>query len=309
MNNVAPRRVLLLLTLTALAGCSLGPLSGGSTSPTPSPSQSQSAEPSASPAPSATPSGSPIADPDQALVRIENTGGFVPQEWLFTHYPFAVLYADGRVITQGAQPAIYPGPALPALIDTRLSADGVTMVLAAARQAGLTGPSRTLGQPVPDVGQTIFTVVYPDGTTNQTTLYPELGQPSPDPQAQALLDFESLLMNPQAAMPQQVVGEQPYSVDRLRVISQPSSRAQAPYPSLVTVTDWPLGSLATLGQPLQQFGGTYRCVAISGADLTTLLPTVEAANQATLWKSDGQLYAVIFHPLLPDDPDCPPTTN
>jgi hypothetical protein len=239
-------------------------------------------------------------------VRIENTGGFVPQEWLFTHYPVAVLYADGRLITQGATPEIYPGPALPSLIQTDLTPQGIADVLQAARQAGLTGPDRKLGQPVPDVGQVVFTVAYPDGSSNQTTLYPQFDQTSPDPGVQALLDFESLLMNPRASMADQVVGsDQPYDFDRLQVISRPGSRQDAPDPSLVTVKDWPLGSLATLGVPLARFGGDYRCVAISGDDLAKLLPRVQASNQLTLWRSGGQLYSVIFHPLLPDDPDCP----
>jgi hypothetical protein len=241
-------------------------------------------------------------------VRIENTGGFVPQEWLFTHYPIALLYADGRLITQGAVPEIYPGPALPSLIETRISQSGIGAILQSAREAGLTGPDRKLGQLMPDVGQTVFTVVYPDSGTHRTTLYPQFGQDSPDPAIQALLDFESLLLNPRASMADQVVGsDEPYAFDRLRVISRPGSRQDAPEPSLVTVRDWPLGSLATLGEPLQQFGADYRCALVSGDDLATLLPDVQASNQLTLWRSGGQLYSAIYHPLLPDDPDCPAT--
>ena len=240
-------------------------------------------------------------------MRVEHTGGFVPQESLLTHYPMAVLYADGRLITQGAVPAIYPGPALPSLIQTQLTQAGVADILQAARTAGLSGPNQKLGEPMPDVGQLVFTVVYPDGTSHQTTLYPQLGEPSPSPDVQALLDFESLLTDPRASMPDQVLGsDQPYNFDRLRVISRPGSRQNAPDPSLVTVKDWPLGSLATIGAPISQFGADYRCIAVSGVNLATLLPDVQASNQATLWKSDGQLYSVIFHPLLPDDPDCPP---
>jgi len=48
-------------------------------------------------------------------VRIEMTGGFIPIEMTYSHYPLAALYADGRLIEPGAQPAIYPGPAIPTL--------------------------------------------------------------------------------------------------------------------------------------------------------------------------------------------------
>lgn len=239
-------------------------------------------------------------------MRVEHTGGFVPQESLLTHYPMAVLYADGRLITQGAVPAIYPGPALPSLIQTQLTQAGVADILQAARTAGLSGPNQKLGEPMPDVGQIVFTVVYPDGASHQTTLYPQFGEPSPSPDVQAVLDFESMLTNPRASLPNQVVGsDQPYNFDRLRVISRPGSRQGAPDPSLVTVKDWPLGSLATMGQQILQFGAAYRCAAVTGSDLATLLAQVQASNQLTLWRSAGHLYSVIFHPLLPDDPDCP----
>ncbi len=313
MDNHRMRALSLVVSLTVLGGCSLGPLYGGSPQPSPSVAPAQSVVPSPSVAPSPSepssspaPSSAPVTGQDQALVRIENTGGFVPQEWLFTHYPVAVLYADGQLITQGATPDIYPGPALPGLVVTRLTQAGIAEILQAAEQAVLSGPDRTLGQPMPDVGQTIFTVVYADGTTHETTLYPEMGQPSPDPEIQALLDFESLLVDPHASLPDGDVGnDQPYDSARLRLISRPGSRDESPYQSLVTVKDWPLETLATMGRPLQQFGAEYRCVAISGDDLVTLLPDVQASNQLTLWRSDGKLYALIFHPLLPDDPDCP----
>lgn len=311
MRNQLVRTLVIAVTATALGACALAPLSSqspeASASPSPAPSASAAPTPTATPFPSATPSAaSPSPAPDQALVRIEHTGGFVPQESLFTHYPMAVLYADGRLITQGAVPAIYPGPALPSLIQTRITPAGVADILQAARQAGLSGPDRKLGQPMPDVGQVVFTIVYPNGDTHRTTLYPQFGESSPSPDMQAVLDFASLLTDPRASLPGQVVGgDQPYDFDRLRVISRATSRNNSPDPSLVTVKNWPLDSLATIGQELQQFGATYRCVAVDGSDLATLLPQVQAANQLTLWKSDGQLYSVIFHPLLPDDPDCP----
>ncbi len=310
MSLQTPRLFLAIAVTLTFAGCALAPLDGGSPSPsgvpTPSapPTQSAQPSPSASPSPTPEPSGSAIPDPNLAIVRIADVGGFVPPQMTLNRYPVAVLYADGRLITQGAQPDIYPGAALPSLIETRLTAAGVAQVLEWARQAGLVGPAQTLGTPVPDVGETDFTIVYPDGQ-HMTTLYPIMGSQSPDPAIQALLDFESKFMDIHSSLPATDVGpDGPYQWDRLRVMSYPQALGASPDPSLVQVEDWPLASLATLGEPMT-VGNDYRCAAISGSDLATLRPMLEQSNQLTLWRSDGQTYALMSHPLLPDDRACP----
>jgi hypothetical protein len=62
-----------------------------------------------------SPSGSPSStpkpvDPDTPIFRVSWDGGFVTPEMLIGRLPIIVVYADGRVITQGPQLAIYPGP-------------------------------------------------------------------------------------------------------------------------------------------------------------------------------------------------------
>ena len=41
------------------------------------------------------------------------------------------------------------------------------------------------------------------------------------------------------------------------------------------------------------------------AELETLKPAMEQANELTLWRSEGETYAVQLHPLLPDEEACP----
>jgi hypothetical protein len=302
--------------LIVTGACALAP-AGASPVATPPPSAPSSMQPTQSAAPpqrtatdaqSQTPGATPISTPSVApqstavIVRINWTGGFVPPSLSFTNYPTASLYADGRLIVPGGQPTVDPAPAVPTLAQTQISPAGLATILDWARQAGLTGADRTLGQPVPDVGQIEYTVTYPDGTSHTTTAYPVMGDASPDPAMQALLDFQSKLLNVSSSLPAEDVGDSgAYSWDRLRVISW-STGEDAPDPTQTTARDWPLESLATLGS--QEPNLDYRCAAISGADLATLMPALEGANSATLWKSDRKLYQVVFHPLLPDDPDC-----
>jgi hypothetical protein len=109
---------------------------------------------------SATPG--PISHPfaaNELLLRVEDTGGFIAPEALLQRYPIFSLYGDGTVITEGAQIAIYPPPALPALIATHVSEAGVQRILRAAIAAGLGGPSATYGGiRMPDAPDTVFTL-------------------------------------------------------------------------------------------------------------------------------------------------------
>src|SRR6185312_17432162 len=53
--------------------------------------------------------------PDQLVLRVAYTGGFVTPQVVVSRLPLVSVYGDGRVLTEGPTPAIYPGPALPNL--------------------------------------------------------------------------------------------------------------------------------------------------------------------------------------------------
>ena len=277
----------------------------GTIGASPTPGSSATPDSSATPAPSATPfpSPSPAPNGDVAIVRIENVGGFMPPTFTLRRYPEVVLYADGRLITQGAQVAIYPGPALPALVQTQLTQHGVDQVLEWAREAGLVGPDRTLGQMIPDAGQTNYTIVYPDGT-HVTSMGPGAGLGTPDPAIGAVQQFEQVLLDIRSWLPDDVVGDDvAYPWTRMWIIANPADPQNQPDPRPAT-KDWPLGSLATFGDPMS-FGDNYRCAVVEGDNVATLLPLLGDATESTLWHSDDALYQVLFHPLLPDDEGCP----
>ena len=107
---------------------------------------------SATAAPSSGPGGSPaggspggvtILHPTGAgdlVIRYAEVGGFAGPRADLGRYPTVAVYGDGSVITQGPVPAIFPGPALPNLIVTKLTEAGLQKLLAAAAAAGLLGP-------------------------------------------------------------------------------------------------------------------------------------------------------------------------
>src|SRR5262245_55006088 len=50
---------------------------------------------------------------DTVAIRVAEIGGFVAAIEYHSRLPLVSVYGDGRVITKGPVPTIYPGPALP----------------------------------------------------------------------------------------------------------------------------------------------------------------------------------------------------
>ena len=53
---------------------------------------------------------------DGLVLRVEYTGGFVSPSATVGRLPLVSVYADGRVISEGPQIDIFPGPALPGVV-------------------------------------------------------------------------------------------------------------------------------------------------------------------------------------------------
>ncbi|HXG25873.1 MAG TPA: hypothetical protein VNL94_03355, partial [Candidatus Binatia bacterium] len=91
----------------------------------------------AGPSQSPTPEPSPPAD---ARVRLRVTAvQALPPPATFNWLPSIVITLDGRVLTAGAVPAIFPGPLVNPIVERQISAAGWARVVEAARAAGLLG--------------------------------------------------------------------------------------------------------------------------------------------------------------------------
>jgi hypothetical protein len=253
----------------------------------------------------ATPAPSPTASPPgpapSAVARIERFGGMPPPEEQFLRYPTVVLYDDGRLISQGPVDAIFPGSALPNLVVTHVSKEGIGQLLAWAADAGLVGANRELGQPIPDDDALRLVLVRPSGT-HVTTIFRGGGD---DAAIGAALQFQDVLLNVGEWLdPSLVSPTARYEWSHLRIISQAEGPMEPGAGDGPDVRDWPLAPLAGLGQPIFP-GAPMRCAVIEGPDLEALQPGLETATDLTRWASDGQLYLLALHPLLPDEAGCP----
>lgn len=258
---------------------------------------------SPTPGPSATPTATPSSPPSSnvAVIRIEQTGGMLPPWETLRWYPTVALYEDGRLIMQGPQVELYPGPALPNLQVTHFSLDAVLQALAWAAESGLQGEDRQLGPLILDSGSTVFTVVGAGGTHRTSVT----DMSANDPEIAALREFQDVLTSLATWLPEEVASEAaPYQWDRLRVISFPGDPANLPDPAQAKIVDWPLADLATLGVSWSE-PAEYRCFELATDDLAAARPIFEAAHELTLYESAEVTYQLYLHPLLPDDEACP----
>jgi hypothetical protein len=252
--------------------------------------------------------------PDELILQVHSGGGFVPVVWHLRELPLFSLYGDGRLITQGPQIAIYPPPALPALVERQVSEEGIQAILRAAREAGLHGADQRyedLG--VTDVPTTTFTVVT-EGQTHQTAVYglgelPEYGPVGDREARQKLVEFQSELLNLESWLPRgSVSSDRPYEFSRLQVFVVPASEGRGDVsgddqlePSRKA---WPLPEpLSSFGEPMPNTPD-IRCGTVEGADLNEVLEAAGQANVDTLWRSGGDVSLLAFRPLLPGESPC-----
>ena len=270
-----------------------------------------------------SPSPSPIATvshpqgANELVLRYETAGGFVPLEFLLDSYPTISIYGDGTAVTQGPQIAIYPGPALPNLIATKISEAGLQRLLALAADAGLLGPDAhydAIG--IADAGTATFTVVT-DGTRHTISAYAlnESEDRGLDRTVAArrarLRAFVARLNDLRGSLGSDEVGAPaPFQFSAVRLFVQPGipGAGQAQPGALAQPSiDWPLATpLASFGEPARPGAGEdLRCGAVSGQELETLRPLLSKASQATPWRSGGRVYSLRIRVLLPDESGCP----
>jgi hypothetical protein len=273
-------------------------------------------------------------DADGPLLQVHAAGGFVMPGYDFASVPALTVYEDGRAITHGPQIMIFPGPVLPNLLVSELTADDVDAIVEAAREAGLLGDAPDYGQPpVADAPTTTLTITVDgetfvhavdalgiaDGTDPGALVgedegivgaeegedgaaegRDELGQPqeiglTPD-QVEARSTLNAFLAQVNEIVP---TGDgEPYDITAFAVAGRPADGGEPADPAFAPqVVPWPLTSLA-----LADLDG---CEVVDGDDAATLLETLTEANQLTQFDQDGTTYEVWFRPLLPHETECP----
>ena len=279
-------------------------------------SSGSAAEPTSTEEPAGTPTPEPSAYPQgtrDVVVRIEHTGGFVPQEFLVTRLPLVSLYGDGRVLTEGPQIMIYPAPALPNVQMGILNDEGIQMILQAAEEAGLLeGDKHYSLDTIAADATTVFTITA-GGGTHTVSAYALDVTDTPDVPAdevearKKLVEFQAKVVDYMSWLPETAIDapQTAYPIERLQVISQPAG-LYAPGDDSIDPgeMEWPLETpLAELGEPFE-FMEQARCVVLEGEELDSMLTALQDANQLTRWQSGGEEYSFHIRPILPDEQGC-----
>jgi len=311
----------LLVMLLVLAACGASGAGGGSASPPPS------VAPSPSGGGGETGSDGQIDHPEgsEAVLAITWAGGMLPESMAVTQVPPLVITGDGRVIMQGMQTLEFPGPALPALIERRLTEDGLQQVLRALEQTNLfTGDLELRGMNgiVADANDTIFTV-RAAGLESVVTVYaismlfPDM-DPPPNMSGDELEAYRVLsalhdrLMTLDTWLPADAWATDtwvPYQPEAFRlyvrdVTGQPVEGGEPPG----QLREWPNDDdPAAFGAEIASFADGTRCGVVEGELGATWLAELEEANQNTLWTDGGdRRFAIGVRPLLPhEDRICP----
>ena len=319
MNRTLPALVVMLVLLAACGA------SGGGGDGSGSPSSSEPPPPSGNGG--ETGSDGQIDHPEgsEAVLAITWAGGMLHQSMTVTQVPPLVITGDGRVIMMGMQTLEFPGPALPALIERRLTEDGVQEILRALEGTNLFTADlelRGMNGIVADANDTIFTV-RAAGLESVVTVYaismllPDM-QPPPMMGADELEAYQTLstlhdgLMTLDTWLPSDAWATDtwvPYRAEAFRlyvrdVTGQPIEGGELPG----QVREWPVdGNPAAFGEEVASFGDGTRCGVVDGDLGATWLAELEEANQNTLWTdAGGRRFSIGARPLLPhEEPICP----
>ena len=243
------------------------------------------------------------ATADALVLRVERVGGLMAPEQTSGTLPLVSVYADGRLITQGPQIAIYPPPALPNVQVQRLDRATVDELFAKADTAGIR-PGVDLGRPmVADAPTTRITVATGAGTRTLEVF----GLTEAGPDDPGLTPAQREARAKVAAFVQELLGVatakgtpegRPYRPASVAALASPYTPPSDGLPEPPRPVDWPGPRLP--GTPR----GATGCVTASSADAAAVLEAATDATAITPWRSGGKMWTVRFRPLLPDETGC-----
>ena len=246
---------------------------------------------------------------DALVLRSESFGGFVPPDQVVGRLPQISVYGDGRVITEGPVPTIYPGPALPNVQVQTINPELVQEMVGEGLAAGVRSGT-DFGRPnVADAPTTRVTVVTANGAQSVTVEAlnesqandPALTAAQREARAKLAAFVQKLSGLPAAEGMPESVQYAPASVAVLaRPWTAPASGPASPEKA------WPGPKLpGSYLNPAFKIG----CVVATGTDKDKVLAAASNANKITPWTQGGTKYLIIFRPLLPDETGCAALKN
>ena len=258
-------------------------------------------------------SGSPAASGVTAPYALRATPHqAIPPESQFTWLPYAHITEDGLAVTQGAVPAVFPGPLVPPLFAAPISEAGFNRVVQRARALGLLNGDGDFSPPDPMPGALSGLIeLRVDGAMREISGDPNSGiqcittpcDPAPgSPEAfgtfwREIGDLRSLVGDELGA--ETKFQSEGYAL--LIGVTPPDDAGIEPH-----VVAWVLDTaLAEIGEPVAP-DPLPTCGTVRGEDATTLEAAFSRSNQLTRWIDDSvnEPVSIAVRPLLPGDNPC-----
>jgi hypothetical protein len=238
------------------------------------------------------------AAPDALVLQVVQAGGFLPLGAAFRSVPSVSVYEDGRVVTQGAQIAVFPPPALPSLQVGRLDPAQVRRLVEAGRE--VVDAREDYGQP-PVADAPTTAVVVQDGDRRAVAAAIALEELSGGPpDGGGLTDAQRAARERLSAYVRQVqdaassAPAEPYDAERLAVLAEPYGEAPRGLADVSAVdVAWPGPALAA-----------GECVVVTGVQVDEVRAAAGPASVETRWTAGGQALRLAFRPLLPHEQTC-----
>jgi hypothetical protein len=259
---------------------------------------------------SPTVAGKPPASyaPADLVLRVDTAGGLLPVSATVTNLPELSVYGDGRVVTVGPVPEIYPGPALPNVQVVHISRADVSALARRALEAGV-GNGEDTGTPnVADAPSTHITVRTDSGLVDTVVLALGIDADELSREQRAARERMKELVDALAVLPQTlgkgaVSSPAAYEPSRIAAVAT-EWRPSDTLPSDPPAVRWP-GSVSLPG-PAVPNRPSVNCVDVEAGPV---LAAAKGANARTPWVSGSARWSVQFRPLLPDESSCADLTR
>lgn len=232
------------------------------------------------------------------ILTIGDIGGFVPVEFALSRGPRFVLTDQDRLIYEGPQVAIFPGPLMPSLVAAQLTSDDLEEVMGLVDRAGLpeitTEVNDSASLLIADAPTTVFTFVDDQGEHRFEVYALGIGE-FDDPRITVLEE----LLNALAALSGSREG-QPYESDAIQVIVGPAASSGDP---AEVIEPWPLSDPST---DLPQMFGDFSCQTYGEESADNPVDVLAAAHEMTLWQEGEQTHRILARQLFPGETGCQP---
>ncbi len=235
--------------------------------------------------------------PPSVLLQMSDEGGFMMIQFALNRPPTYTLLTDGTLIFPGPQPGAFPGPVLPGMQQTTLTADQMKDIQVLIEATGLPDVDDLVNDEantiVADATSTVAVYTDPDGGVHRISVYAlGLGEDLPDELANLQLlraTLEEMAFSGSS---------EPYSTDELIIRTLEGGGVGEEF---TDVRPWTFDFEPTdANDPQNQFP----CYVLTGSNASAARTLLADASMATQWENESGTFGVLGRDLLPGEAGC-----